>query len=135
MAGIFTASTDIGHPRHTSRLIGPLVHWLFPALSDEQVGEVVYGVRKCAHGYEYMVLSWLVWRAFFQLKLNPERPWSSSIAWKAWGIATFYAMTDEWHQTFVPGREGAVRDVVIDSFGAAMGILLLRLFGRWRRWW
>ena len=44
--------------------------------------------------------------------------------------ATEYAMTDEFHQLFVPGRSGQVRDVLLDSCGAAVGVLLV-LFVTW----
>lgn len=37
-------------------------------------------------------------------------------------IAVFYAMTDEYHQTFVPGREGRLLDVGIDSVGALLAL-------------
>jgi VanZ family protein len=50
-------------------------------------------------------------------------------------VAVFYAATDEFHQTFVPSREGCVRDVMIDSTGAIVGLLALWWFGRWRKFW
>ena len=40
----------------------------------------------------------------------------------AWAIATIYGVTDEWHQSFVPGRMADVRDVVADAAGAALGL-------------
>src|SRR6266568_5497847 len=61
---IFGASADRGSVQHSSRLIGPLVRWLFPHLPPETVNSVVYLVRKCAHVCEYAVLAWLFWRAF-----------------------------------------------------------------------
>ncbi len=39
------------------------------------------------------------------------------------GIA--YAVTDEVHQAFVPGRQGAVRDVLIDAVGVLIGVYVL----------
>lgn len=39
-----------------------------------------------------------------------------------------YACTDEIHQLFVPGRSGQFRDVMIDSLGAFIGILILSIF-------
>lgn len=42
----------------------------------------------------------------------------------AWGCATLYAATDEFHQLFVPGRAGLFTDVLIDATGAAIGLLL-----------
>jgi len=38
-----------------------------------------------------------------------------------------YAATDEFHQLFVPGRSGQVKDVLLDSCGAAVGVLILML--------
>ena len=43
-----------------------------------------------------------------------------------------YAALDEYHQTFVPGRSGQIRDVVIDSLGLLFGILLILLWKRGR---
>ncbi|UYJ41604.1 MAG: VanZ family protein [Lachnospiraceae bacterium] len=37
----------------------------------------------------------------------------------SWMIAVLYACTDEYHQLFVPGRSGQLRDVMIDAVGAA----------------
>ena len=44
------------------------------------------------------------------------------------GVA--YAVTDEVHQHFVPGRVGSPLDVAIDSVGVAIGVLLWRRYGR-----
>ncbi len=41
--------------------------------------------------------------------------------------ALIYACTDEWHQTFVPGRGGRVTDVLIDGIGVSLGVLVLIL--------
>jgi VanZ family protein len=35
-----------------------------------------------------------------------------------WLFTTIYALSDEWHQSFVPGRESSYKDVLLDSFGA-----------------
>ena len=42
----------------------------------------------------------------------------------AWGMATLYSATDEFHQSFVPGRQQALTDVMIDSLGAASALFL-----------
>jgi VanZ family protein len=46
----------------------------------------------------------------------------------AWLIATLYAVSDEFHQTFIPGRNGQVADVLVDSAGALVAMLGLWLF-------
>lgn len=43
----------------------------------------------------------------------------------AWGIGTIYAITDEIHQYFVPGRSCQITDVIIDSLGIITGIILV----------
>jgi VanZ family protein len=69
-------------------------------------------LRKLAHLTVYAVLTVLLFRA---LRLHAARP---THAWLlAMLVAAVYACSDEWHQTFVPGRGGTVRDVVIDSMG------------------
>jgi len=75
-------------------------------------------LRKLAHMTEYAVLGALLVRAA-----------SSEAA--AFALGVTYAVTDEIHQTFVPGREGAPLDVVIDAAGVALGIALWH-FGRRR---
>ena len=45
----------------------------------------------------------------------------------AWGIAILYAVTDELHQIYVPGRSFGIRDIVIDSLGALTGIFIPKL--------
>ncbi|OGS41067.1 MAG: hypothetical protein A2506_02210 [Elusimicrobia bacterium RIFOXYD12_FULL_66_9] len=65
-----------------------------------------FPLRKLAHMLEYGVLFALTRRA-----LGGRHVWAAAV----FGVA--YACGDEWHQSFVPGRHGAVLDVGIDSFG------------------
>lgn len=45
-------------------------------------------------------------------------------------ICILYAISDEIHQVFVPGREAQVKDVIIDSGGAAVGIGVYLIINR-----
>ena len=72
-------------------------------------------LRKLAHMAEFGLLWWLWWRA---LGFGHPAP---SIA-----IALAYAVTDEFHQSFVEGRNGTPVDVLIDAAGAGAAMLLLR---------
>jgi VanZ family protein len=63
-------------------------------------------LRKLAHVAEYAVLYLLA-----------RRGWPSG---RSWLFCLAYACSDEWHQTFVPGRAGRVSDVVIDAAAAAL---------------
>ncbi|MCJ7842244.1 VanZ family protein [Lederbergia sp. NSJ-179] len=46
----------------------------------------------------------------------------------AWGLTTFYAATDEFHQVFIPERTGSWLDVGLDSLGALLALLALEFF-------
>ena len=149
MALIFSASGDKLSGQRSSRIIGPLVRWLVPDISDQALDTVVHYVRKTAHVTEYAILALLLWRALRTLQPSPsllvgpgvpaEPPsrlgWRWPVAAGALALAVLYAITDEFHQSFVPSREGQALDVLIDSFGAALGLFALWLFGRWRKYW
>ena len=74
-------------------------------------------VRKGAHATEYAVLAFLI------LLAMDRKKWAVSFA-----ITTLYAVSDEIHQLFIPGREGKVMDVLIDSMGAIAGVGLYLIF-------
>ena len=75
--------------------------------------------RKLVHASEYALLSVLWWRAL-RTVVNDQRALLG-----AWTIATAYAITDEFHQRFVTGRHSTWVDVVIDSLGAGLAVLLI----------
>jgi VanZ family protein len=76
--------------------------------------------RKLIHFAEYALLTFLWWRPLARLT-TPRRA-----ALIAFAIASAYAATDEFHQTFVEGRHGSPVDWAIDSAGAAAAALRLR---------
>ncbi|MBI3875899.1 MAG: VanZ family protein [Verrucomicrobia bacterium] len=135
MLVIFTGSTDLLSSQHTSRFIGPLLRWFQPDISDATIGRVQFVVRRTGHLTEYAVLAALLWRARRKPAPKETRPWCWREAGFALLVATFYAATDEFHQSFVPSREARVGDVALDSFGAALGLLVLWGLGRWRKRW
>ena len=53
------------------------------------------------------------------------RPWRWRHAGLTLLIVFLYAATDELHQLFVPTREGTIRDVLIDTTGAAIGLFVV----------
>ena len=129
---IFGLSTDAGSSRRTSRIIGPILRWLNPDISDEAIRRVQYGFRKTAHMAGYAVLALLVWRARRKPARDDRRPWNWREAGLAFAFAAAFAMSDEFHQALVPSRQGRVSDVFLDALGAALGLLALRACGRWR---
>ena len=97
----------------------PVVAWaalIFTLSSIPDLGTGLGGwdllLRKIAHAAEYAVLGVLLLRA-----VGKEPP--------AAAIGIAYAVTDEVHQAFVPGRHGAVMDVLIDAVGVLIGVYVL----------
>jgi VanZ family protein len=126
MAIIFTASSDQGSFRHSSRIIAPVLLWLFPHLDANTVHAIVVGVRKCAHLAEYAILAVLIWRALSRPIGSESRCWRWRQALQALLVVALYAASDEFHQPFVPTREASILDVLIDTTGAAVGLLVVR---------
>jgi len=135
MGLIFAGSTDVFSTHRTSRIIGPLLRWLYSSISDEAVRAAQTVVRKASHVAEYSVLALLLWRARRRPVKNDPRPWSWREAAFALCAAGVYAVTDEFHQMFVPSRGASVWDIGLDTLGAAGGILLIWCLGRWRERW
>jgi VanZ family protein len=54
-------------------------------------------------------------------RLDPPRPGQAVLAWV---LAVAYGLTDEFHQSFVPDRNGRLDDVVTDAIGAAVGVVV-----------
>ena len=132
LALIFTASSDEQSAERSSRIIGPLVHWLFPHLSEGKVQDVVTVVRKWAHVTEYAVLTWLFWRAVRKPVRAEPRPWNWREAGMVLVCVALFAISDEIHQAFVPTRQASPWDVMIDATGAVLGLLAIWLVCRWR---
>ena len=80
-----------------------------------------------AHFLEYALLAALLWHA---LRSSPAL--AGRAASLAFVLAVLYAISDEFHQSFVPGRYPDVRDVLVDAAGALMAVLLLRWRARRR---
>ncbi|AOM81618.1 VanZ family protein [Salisediminibacterium beveridgei] len=106
-----------------------ILTWL--PLIDFEIGLLHALVRKGAHFVVYLVLGMLLLHA-----LRTSGILIQKAVFFSWFISTIYAATDEYHQTFIPGRVGDPVDVVIDSAGAVTGIIIyLAIHGliRWKK--
>ena len=77
--------------------------------------------KKSAHFVVFATLAMLLWRAF---------DWRSRAWIWAWLLTVIYAISDEWHQSFVAGRHPQATDVLIDACGAATALLAVWLIQR-----
>ncbi len=135
MTLIFSASGDTHSYEHSSRIVEPLLRWLFPRLSETHIQDLHELLRKCAHLTEYGLFALLLWRAVRRPVKGDSRPWNWREARITLLMVMLYAATDEFHQRFVPTRTSLVSDVFIDTAGGAAGLLALWLIGRWRKYW
>jgi len=81
------------------------------------------------------VLAGLWWRALRRPVWRDPRPW----AWRPAGLALLacaaWAATDEVHQAFTATRTASAWDVLLDTTGAAIGLLVLWALSEKRGWW
>ena len=130
MSGIFLlshqrASESSELSRIITKLLYSVAYRIFPQI-DFDFTTLSFIVRKAAHFIAYLILGCLVMNGFIDKKIPATK-------WLGWAlvVCVLYAVSDEIHQLYVPGRAGQVRDVFIDSVGALMGIGLY--FGMSRR--
>lgn len=79
----------------------------------------IYIVRKAAHVILYAILTYLLYNVFYVNDFRLYKPFFLAIL-----FSVLYAISDEIHQTFIPGRKGLAADVIIDSYGVIIGGLL-----------
>jgi VanZ family protein len=127
MAVIFLASTSELSASHTALVLEPLIRWFIPHISNESIALVHLLVRKAGHFGEYAILGLLAARAFStSTHHSVRRRWFLVAA----VLICFYALTDEYHQSFVPSRTASIYDSIIDMSGGLTALVLTTL---WRR--
>lgn len=82
--------------------------------------DVFHFQDKVLHLGAYFVMGFFGWRAFRHLPLS-----QTALAWTTFLFCSLYGMSDEWHQSFVPGRSVSVFDWLADSLGAALAVYLM----------
>jgi VanZ family protein len=109
----------------TRRWVPPLLWAVFilvltsiPGSAVPDVGDVPSGTDKLVHGTIYGILGFLTARALREP--GARRPWRHYLL-ALLGIAVL-ALLDEWHQTFIPGRDMDLFDWVADVVGATIGM-------------
>ncbi len=108
------------------RLWGPVVLWagaLFVASAQSDLGPAGRIPDYISHGAAYLVFALLLARA---LAGGFPRMLSARAALLVVLLATLYGASDEYHQSFVPGRDASLADVAKDFGGAALGAWLYR---------
>lgn len=98
------------------------------AKQEHFVEAVDFPIRKTAHATEYAILGMLMFGTIYEEKKSKVHNYVLP-----WIFGTCYAASDEFHQLFVPGRSGQIRDVIIDSSGVLAGLLVIYIVMRIRK--
>ena len=124
---ISLASTSEFSAANTSRLVRPLLLWLFPNLSEARLAALHFLTRKAGHFIEYAVLAFLARRAFITTcQAFIQRYWFQL----GLLLVVIYALLDEWHQSFVASRTASIYDSALDVAGGLTVLLIFKLYGR-----
>jgi len=94
-------------------------------INDPFVEGVQLFIRKFAHFTIYAIGGFLIMNYAASFDITQKRKVLHSI-----GVGGTYAITDELHQFFVPGRSGNVIDVGIDTLGVITGVLIYILISK-----
>ncbi len=120
------AATSSGQSGNLIRLIlgwlDPTFETLSQTIQDARVELLQHAIRKLAHMSIYSVLGALCMIALCTHCLRDRMRVAFAL-----GISACYAVSDEIHQTLIPGRSGELRDVLIDTSGAALGVAFVFL--------
>jgi VanZ family protein len=95
-----------------------------PTADNEQINVLNLIVRKLTHVTVFGILSLLLYRSLASFR------YSFIFSWL---ITVLYAITDEWHQSFMPGRVATYKDVLFDGFGAFLALVLTFIIIRKRK--
>ena len=104
-----------------SGLVLKLFQFIGIDLNNELSELATFIVRKTAHFTEYFILYFLsinVMKCYLNIK---------NAIFFSFIFSFFYACTDEIHQYFIPGRAMAFRDVLIDSAGALLAMIIVNI--------
>ncbi len=96
-------------------IVSRLAEWL---QADEDL--VSFVVRKGAHFTEFLILGISLFLTVRDLRKRAS-------FWIPWVIGAAYAVSDEIHQYFVPGRSCEVRDMIIDICGVLAGVAIMKI--------
>lgn len=110
------------------KFILPVIVWAsviftfssFPTVSTSNFYLWDFLLKKSAHVIEYGILATLIYRALVNYEVKKDKATLVAIF-----LAFLYGVTDEFHQSFVPGRGPKFTDTLIDAFGAWLFVYLI----------
>ena len=119
----FIFSTDAFSADQTSRFIDPVLWYLFPGFSDQQIHFWHFVIRKVGHITEYFILALLAYRC-----VGHEESDLIETRLKTIAFVLMAALLDEWHQRFTAARGPSIVDVGYDCLGAVWALWLINIY-------
>jgi VanZ family protein len=121
MIVIFKLSSQSGEQSNdlslgVTGLIAALIEKINPSSDALAFNHII---RKCAHFFAYLVLGMVVLFAMRKMGISGTKGILLTMA-----VCVVYAISDEWHQGFIPGRTPKLTDILIDSCGSLLGTIL-----------
>ena len=96
---------------------GRIVRFIATILNTNNLRLISHIIRKTAHFIEYFILGLFVSNMFNKY---------NKLIYFGIIVCTIYAISDELHQLLVPGRSCQIGDILIDSMGAILGVILYK---------
>jgi VanZ family protein len=127
---IFLLSSGSGSSAATSRIIRPLLEFLFPAASEESLQLMHFYIRKTAHFTEYAVLGYWALRAFTRSAIGFLK---SHFYLSSFAVVIVIASLDEFNQRFISSRTGSIWDVALDISGGIFALMVWYVVSRYKR--
>ncbi len=100
-----------------------LLIFSFSSIPTKPVSEIHWKdflVKKLTHIFMYAVFSVLLYRSLKESGFERKKALHFAII-----ISVFYGFSDEFHQSFTPGRDPKIRDVFFDTIGTLAGALFI----------
>jgi VanZ family protein len=122
-------STEAYGASVTGVVLSELLRFLNIQLTPPTFDALHFLIRKLAHLTEYAIFGLLLYHSF-----DPRHPesWNARSAFGALLVAGLFSLTDEYHQSFVPGRKPSLADCGFDTAGALLALVLLYALRRRR---
>ena len=127
IAFISFASSGEFSSENSSRFVRPFLLWLYPGMSEGQLGGIHFLTRKASHLAEYAILAFLARRVFVQSsQLFFRRRWFE-LSLILVALCSFF---DEFKQSYDPSRSASILDCLIDIIGGLTLLLIFRTHER-----
>lgn len=120
---IFLFSSGLFSGSNTSSVLRPLMLWVYPSISDAALALLHGLIRKTSHFVEYAILALFVARA---LRTSSKEFLKDHWLAVSLSFVALYALSDEFHQSFVASRTASIYDCLIDTAGGLAALLVVR---------